>query len=182
MDVLKDFHISFTGLKDGKHSFDFQIGKKFFDAFEKNGPDNSKILDSQLDLLIVLYKQENMLQLEFQINGQVEVACDRCTGLFWHPVHLNEMLIVKFGPETYEESENILVLSETEHEIQLEQYVFEYISLSLPMRLIHPEDDEGNSDCDLDFLESYQEKEKPEEEDIDPRWAALKNLKENNKR
>lgn len=177
MNVLKEFHISFTGLKDGEHSFDFQIGKKFFEAFE-----DSRIIDSQLKLSLVLIKRESMLQWNFQFNGDVEVACDRCTGLFWHPIVADEMLIVKFGPETYEESENILVLGETEYEVRLEQYIYEFISLTLPMRLTHPEDIDGNSDCDLDFLESYSTEAEPDEksnqdDEIDPRWAALKKLK-----
>lgn len=172
MNVLKEFHISFTGLKDGQHSFDFQIGKAFFEAFEED-----RIEDSKIKLKLHLKKSESMLQWDFEFNGQVEIACDRCTGLFWQPIELEEMLIVKFGPKTIEESENVLVLDETEHEIHLEQYIYEFISLSIPMRLLHPEDEEGNSDCDVDFLENYSTEPEPEEDEIDPRWAALKNLK-----
>jgi len=74
------------------------------------------------------------------------------------------------------------VLGETEHEVRLEQYIYEFISLTLPMRLTHPEDEDGNSDCDLDFLESYSTEAEPDDksnqdDEIDPRWAALKKLK-----
>jgi len=173
MNVLKEYHISFSGLKDGEHSFDFQIGKEFFLAFKED-----KIIDSNIHLNLLLHKQESMLQWDFSIKGQVEVACDRCTELFWYPIELNELFIVKFGPETKEESENILVLNENEHEIHLEQYIYEFISLSLPMKLIHPEDEHGNSDCNIDFLDSYTNEPKVETDDIiDPRWAALKKLK-----
>lgn len=172
MKVLREFHISFAGLKDGQHSFDFQIGKAFFEAFEED-----RIEDSKIRLKLKLNKSDSMLQWDFEFDGEVEIACDRCTGLFWHPIELEEMLIVKFGPETIEESENVLVLNETEHEIHLEQYIYEFISLSLPMRLTHPEDEEGNSDCNMEFLENFENDTEPEEEEIDPRWAALKNLK-----
>ena len=172
MNVLNEFHISFTGLKDGQHSFDFQIGKTFFEAFEED-----RIEDSMIHLKLNLNKSDSMLQWEFNFDGQVQVACDRCTGLFWHPIDLNEMLIVKFGPETIEESENVLVLNEIEHEIPLEQYIYEFISLSLPMKLTHPEDEDGNSDCDMDFLENYSNEPRSDEDEIDPRWAALKKLK-----
>lgn len=172
MNVLKEFHISFTGFKDGQHSFVFQIGKSFFEAFEED-----RILESKITLKLDLHKSESMLQWSFEFTGEVQVACDRCTGLFWHPIEIEEMLIVKFGPETIEESENVLVLNETEHQVQLEQYIYEFISLSLPMKLTHPEDEEGNSDCDMDFLESFNNESEPKEEEIDPRWAALKNLK-----
>jgi uncharacterized metal-binding protein YceD (DUF177 family) len=172
MNVIKVFHISFTGLKDGQHSFDFQIGKAFFEAFEED-----RILDSDIKLKLFLDKSDSMLQWQFEFDGQIKTACDRCTLPFLHPVVFDEMLIVKFGPETIEESENVLVLDETEHEIRLEQYIFEFISVALPMRLAHPEDEEGNSDCDMTFLENYENEPEPDEDEIDPRWAALKNLK-----
>lgn len=172
MNVLREFHISFAGLKDGQHLFEFQIGKTFFEAFEED-----RILDSKITLKLGLHKSESMLQWNFEFNGEVQVACDRCTELFWHPVEIDELLIIKFGPETIEESENVLVLNETEHEVRLEQYIYEFISLSLPMKLTHPEDEDGNSDCNIDFLENFNDKSEPEEEEIDPRWAALKNLK-----
>lgn len=172
MNVLKEFHISFAGLKDGQHSFDFQIGKAFFEAFKED-----RIEDSKITLKLDLHKSDSMLQWDFEFDGEVQVACDRCTGLFWHPIELQEMLIIKFGPETIEESENVLVLNETEHEIQLEQYIYEFISLSLPMKLTHVEDEDGNSDCDMEFLENLNAENEPEETEIDPRWAALKKLK-----
>lgn len=172
MNVLREFHISFAGLKDGQHSFDFQIGKAFFEAFEED-----RILDSNIQLMLHLDKSDSMLQWRFEFGGEVQVACDRCTGLFWHPIEVEELLIVKFGPETIEESENVLVLLETEHEVKLEQYIYEFIEVSLPMKLTHPEDEDGNSDCDMDFLENYSNEAEPDQDDIDPRWAALKNLK-----
>jgi uncharacterized protein len=172
MDVLKIFRISFVGLKNGEHSFNFQVRKAFFEAFKEE-----KIVNSQIELKLNLLKQDNMMQLNFEFDGKVEVACDRCTALFWYPIDLNELLIVKYGPKTLEQSENILVLSESEHEIKLEQYIYEFISLSLPMRMSHPEDENGNSDCDQNFLKSYLKEQQPKKVEIDPCWAALKKLK-----
>lgn len=173
MNELKDYHISFRGLKDEVHSFDFEISKKFFEAFE-----NTRIQHSNLKLSLDLDKQETMLQIHFSIAGEVEVECDRCLELYAQAVNVDEMLIVKFGRETFEESENILVLDEKEHKIQLEQYIYEFISVNLPMRLIHPELEDGEPGCHPDFLNSYGEQDDvDEEEPMDPRWEALKKLK-----
>lgn len=172
MNEIKEYHISFRGLKDGLHSFDFKIGKKFFQAFE-----NTRFQDSNLKLDLEMDKQETMLQVYFSITGEVEVECDRCLELYTQAVEVEEKLIVKFGRETFEESENILVLYEKEHELKLEQYIYEFITLSLPMRLIHPESEDGEPSCHPEFLETYNEPEDAEEEVIDPRWEALKKLK-----
>ena len=34
MDKLKDYNISFSGLKEGKHLFEYEIGASFFELFE----------------------------------------------------------------------------------------------------------------------------------------------------
>jgi uncharacterized metal-binding protein YceD (DUF177 family) len=47
------------------------------------------------------------------------------------------------------------------------------------MRCVHPDDENGNSTCDsemLNLLDSMQQKEHDENE-IDPRWEKLKELK-----
>ncbi|NPD45137.1 DUF177 domain-containing protein [Lentimicrobium sp. S6] len=173
MNEIKEYHISFRGLKDGLHSFDFEIGKKFFQTFE-----NTRIQDSNLKLDLELDKQETMLQVYFSIAGEVEVECDRCLELYTQAVEVEDKLIVKFGRETFEEAENILVLDEKEHKLQLEQYIYEFIMLSLPMRLIHPELEDGEPGCQPGFLETYNEQDDADEDEvIDPRWEALKKLK-----
>ncbi len=173
MNEIKEYHISFSGLKDGLHSFDFEIGKKFFQAFE-----NDRIQDSNLKLELEMDKQETMILFYFSIAGEVEVECDRCIEMYTQAVEVEEKLIVKFGHETFEEAENILVLNDREHEIKLEQYIYEFIMLSLPMRLVHPESEDGEPGCHPEFLETYNEPDDAdEEEEMDPRWEALKKLK-----
>ena len=57
-------------------------------------------------------------------------------------------------------------------------FIYETICLALPHRIVHPDDENGNSTCNpevLKKLESMSQTEKPQE--IDERWAALKDLK-----
>jgi uncharacterized metal-binding protein YceD (DUF177 family) len=53
----------------------------------------------------------------------------------------------------------------------------------LPIKRVHPLDKKGNSTCDKDVLNKLEEfiteEEKDEEENIDPRWDNLKNIKLN---
>ena len=55
---LKQFSIPFTGLKIGKHQFEFEIDKSFFDAFEY-----SLVKEGHLKAAVELDKQETMLIL-----------------------------------------------------------------------------------------------------------------------
>ncbi len=172
MDILKKYKISFSGLQIGHHSFDFQINDQFFESFEK-----SKVHKGNLDLKVEMDKSETMIQLHFNFKGEVVVECDRCLDEFTYPLEFSEMLIVKFGYKTHEEeSEDILVIDLNEYEINIAQYIYEYISLSLPMQNIHPDVD-GISTCNPEFLKNFDQQEIENEQDMDPIWDALKGLK-----
>ncbi len=171
MDVLKDYKITFSGLALGHHTFEFQINDKFFERFE-----NSRIQQANIYLKVEMLKQETMLQLQLHFTGHAQVICDRCMGDFAYPFSFNELLIVKFGQEMHEESEDVLVLNENDHELSLVQYIYEYISLSLPMQLTHPDKEDGESGCDPEFLDNFEEEVDNTEEKMDPRWDALKKL------
>jgi len=68
----------------------------------------------------------------------------------------------------------VVVIPETEYTFDLAPYLYEFIHLALPVRLIHPDDENGNSTCDPDMLRRL-EKLIPTET-IDPRWEALRKL------
>jgi len=170
VDYLKNFAIPFRGLKLGDHHFEYVIGEKFFDCIEYSEVKRGKLL-----VEIEMNKQERMLIFEFCINGTVEVVCDRCLDLFDYAVSGNEILYVKLGETWEEESDDMIVIPENEHEINVSQLIYEYIILMLPIQRIHPDDENGKSTCDPEMLEKLGAA--PEPQETDPRWEALANLK-----
>lgn len=114
-----------------------------------------------------------MLELDISFSGNVELECDVCTGLYAQPIRGEERLIVKFGEESYDETDEIIVLHPGEYEINIAQPLYEFIHLALPARRVHPE-----GECDPEVLKKLEELNSGEEEkdDTDPRWDALKGL------
>lgn len=110
----------------------------------------------------------------FHFNGSVKLMCDRCLEDYDQPVEGNFRLIVKYGEEFQEISDEIIEIPFTEHRIDLSQYIYEYIQLMLPMKHVHPDDELGNSTCKSEMLEKLNELSKPA---TDPRWDALLKLK-----
>lgn len=145
---LGNYSISFAGLKEGKHLFNFEIGPSFFAHFEK-----SDILNGHLQVSIELDKKSRLLELTFRITGKIEVQCDRCLDLFYLPVQSSHSLFIKFGKERKELSDELLVLKENEHQVKLDQYLYEYIMLSLPYQRVHPIDASGISGCNPKMIE-----------------------------
>ena len=170
MNYLKEFIISFSGLTIGHHDFDFDVSDKFFACFE-----DSEITTGQVKVLIHMEKQERMLVFTFTINGEVEVMCDRCSGLFNQRIDGEEVLIFKFGDEYFEESEDVVVIPRNEHHVDVSSYIYEFINLLVPYHRVHPDDEEGKSGCDPVVLKKLEELSPKHHHD--KIWDALEGLK-----
>lgn len=146
MDVTKKYSIAYKGLKNGLHDYAFQVGKELFEAFE-----SAEIRDGNCDVAIALVRAETMLELTVAIEGYVVVACDRCLEECRVPIRFEGTLLVKFSDEIREYDGEVLWLSPAENEVDLSQYIYESIVLSLPYQRVHPE-----GECDPEMLKRFR--------------------------
>lgn len=172
MSYLKKYTIEYLGLSLDNHIFEFEINEKFFSHFE-----NSQIQRCNIQLQLEVAKKERMMILDFNFKGEIEVTCDRCSDEFMFPIETTEQLIVKFGSEHNEESEDVIVLADTEYQFNLTEYIYDFIHLALPIKVVHPDDEDGNSGCNAEVLKILNSVAITQEED--PRWETLKKLKGN---
>ena len=176
--ALQHYSIPFTGLKTGKHQFEYVVDKRFFDEFE-----HSIIKDGQLHVNLALEKQETFLILQFYIRGEIKLSCDVCLADYPNKINIEERLIIKFGgDEDWEnDTEEVIILTKNDHEIDVSLPIYEYINLAAPY--VSRCDDEGNTtSCDQEMiakLKALSGKQKEQKEDVDPRWDALKNIQIN---
>ncbi|RZJ73791.1 DUF177 domain-containing protein [Flavobacterium sp.] len=178
MKQLNEFLISFAGLKLGKHQFEYQIDKKFFDEF---GYDEFE--SCNITVNVTLDKKTTMLELTFKHKGTVYVPCDLTGEMFDLPVKGKMELIVQFGEELNNDNEELLVIPHGEHQIDISQYVYEMIALSIPLKRVHPGIKDGTLKSEaLDKLNELKVTKKKDvkddnkEESTDPRWDKLKSL------
>lgn len=175
MKNLKAFLIPFTGLKIGKHQFDYQLDNSFFECF-----DYAEYNSANIKVDLVLEKKNTLLELYFKHKGTVNVPCDITGEDFDLPVKGKLKLIVKFGEEFNNENEEMLILPHGEFQVDISQYVYEMIVLSVPAKRIHPGVEDGSLETDaietLEKLSPKIDEEKEQEDEIDPRWAELKKL------
>lgn len=163
--------IPVRGIKEGPHSFEFEIGKDFFDLFEE-----SEIKEGELTAIVILEKSPSHIDLEIKISGYVRVSCDRCLEMFNHHVECQNRLLVKFGHELDDSNPDIITLPYDESELDLKQYIYEFIHLSLPIQRFHPDDDRGISTCNPVMLEKLKEHQVDEGNHNDLRWEELEKL------
>lgn len=191
MDKLKNYNIIFTSLPLGKSDFTFELSQSFFELFDiEQDFENPNIIAT-----IILEKKSTMLELEIQLKGTITVPCDLTGELFEQEISNKAELIVKFGDEFDDTDNEIWIIPREEYQINVAQILYELAMLSVPTKRIHPDVLSGQSDSDMiDLLDQYSIYELNEDaeeenedgnnndddddnEDIDPRWAKLKDLK-----
>lgn len=146
MGVEKQYKIAYKGLKIGPHHFEFTVDGALFEAFGCG-----EIKDGACDVEVHLERAETQLALDVSIRGSVVVACDRCLEDCNVPVAFEGQLWVKFSDEVHEYDGEVMWLLPGENEVDLAQYIYESIVLSLPYQRVHPE-----GECDPEMLARFR--------------------------
>lgn len=175
MKHMKEFTIPFVGLKQGEHHFEYKIDNTFFAHFEYDEFNNVDVLAKAL-----LIKKSNSLEFQFDIKGNVNVNCDVTNEPYDQQVEGIHHLVVNFGEEYNDEDDTLLVVPQGTYEVNIQQYIYELVILSLPAKRVHPGVEDGTLNSEiLDKLKELTPKETEEQSSknkIDPRWDELKKL------
>lgn len=173
--LANQYIISFKGLAEGEHMFEFDLKKAFFDEHEV-----LEAKDGFIKVTIFFSRKPQMLSLSILIKGFIEIPCDRCLEYFKYLINLDNKLVIKFSEDSDERDEEIWYLNSNEHELNLEQYFFDSIAVSLPLQKLHPINPENGLDgCNqemLRLLDKHIFSDTNKENNNDPRWNKLKNL------
>lgn len=157
--------------------------------------DGTEVQKGKVKVDLTIKRTSVAFEMNFQIDGVAMVPCDRCLDDVEVPVSTQNKLVVKFGKEYAEESEEIVVIPEEEGEINLAWFIYEFIALAVPMKHVHmpgkcnkamssklkkhsarsADDDDFADDMDEDIIGDDDTDNRP----TDPRWDALKGLTEN---
>jgi len=170
---LENFSIELKGMKSDSEHFDFPLKDDYFQLLE--APEVSRgTLMAALDVR----KVGDAFELNFHVVGDVIIPCDLCLDDMLQHIDATDKLIARFGDDNDESGDDIIV-AETEGTLDVSWIIYEIIALAIPVRHVH-----APGECNADMLRHLEEhaakqvdEAEPEE---DPRWAALKQLKENN--
>lgn len=169
MEKENEFLIPVSGLALGVHDFRFDIEDSFFADL-----DYSEVKQGTVAVALHVVREELMMTLTFNIDGKVRVTCDRCADEFDIPIQSEQVFFIKLGSEEVEESDDVAVVPADQHAYDVRSLIYEYIILAIPIHRVHPE-----GQCNPEVLALLSHDEEPDEEEtvVDPRWAALKDVK-----
>lgn len=146
MEESQRYAIPYKGLKNGCHEFRFEVDGSLFEEYQ-----STEIKAGRCEVTVAADRSESQVTLDVSIAGYVVVECDRCLEECRIPVHYQGRLLVKFSDEVHEYDGEVMWLLPMEDEIDLKQYIYESIVLSLPYQRVHPE-----GECNPEMLERFR--------------------------
>ena len=171
MKSLSPYLIKFSGLKEGIHLFNYELGNKFFKNF-----DYYDFLDAKLFAKLELEKQSTLLNLKFSFNGEIEVQCDVSMESFNLDLETEHAVVVKFKDDIISTDDKVMFMPAGSHSIDVSHLIYESIILAVPQKKVHPGIENGSLKSEIvEKLEALKPK-KNFKEKTDPRWDKLKDL------
>ena len=162
MELSKQYSVAYKGLKNSSFDFVFEVGDALFAAYE-----SKEIMGGNCHVEATMLKGESQLEFDFVITGEVTCECDRCLEPCQVPIDYEGHLIVRISDEEGEYDGEVMWVNPADNEVDLTQYIYESIVLSLPYQRVHPE-----GECNPDMLARFTVAGEAEIEAIESRAAA----------
>ncbi|MDB5203457.1 MAG: hypothetical protein JWQ27_2866 [Ferruginibacter sp.] len=174
------FEIAFVGLKPGVHEFSYELDDKFF--IEKGAED---FQNASAVVKMTLEKNTGFMILKFEVGGKADVSCDRCGNSIQMDLWDEFNILVKLvdNPDEMNENEedpDVFYLSRTESHLEVSDWVYEFVMLSVPMQRMCSPEEMGGPRCNKEVLEKLKAMEaKTIEHNANTLWKDLDKFKEN---
>lgn len=179
VDALK---LKIKTLPFGTHAVECHLDESFFNTDEQ-----VEVRRASVDVTMqVTRKSENTYRLEIDCHGTLTTACDRCLDNLDLPVDETYCLNVEqMGNELDDTSDELLIVPAEWRELDTAPLVRDTVLLAIPMTHCHESEDDCNAEM-LEALDSHRVEAVPDGDDqsqsettgTDPRWEALRKLKE----
>lgn len=161
--------------------------------------ESADVHDADLEVKLTVEHKNDCYHLQFVVNGTVTLLCDRCLDeLIWPIEDAQYALTVEYGEDYNDESDSVLVIPQSDNTLNIAYMLYDTIVLQIPMKHVHPQGKcnramsallkkhrattPGDPDAELEeeLIDGIDDSAADSETETDPRWDALKNLKENN--
>ena len=174
----REFEIAFVGLKPGVHEYNYTIDEKFFEAFQQQDFRNCKA-----NVRLLLDKKNGFMLLKFEIGGTLEVTCDRCNNDLpldlWDEFNITVKMVEE--PELMngqEEDPDMYYIAQGESHVDVANWIYEFINLSIPMQKICSYEKMDGPHCNKAAMDMLNKMENKKEDSTNPIWKGLEKFKD----
>ena len=182
-----EFELAWQGLKLGEHVFEYEVDRTFMIT---HGEEVTECKDIHAKVSLKFEKHESFFLLHFDVDGKMTAPCDRCGDEFELVLWDEFDLLVKLSdpeniPEGTEEDADVVFIPRSETVIDVSKWIYEFVTLSIPLQKVHPDKADGTPGCNEEALRLLgklaEQQEATKKNDI---WKDLASVKinTNNKR
>ncbi|MEP6616659.1 MAG: DUF177 domain-containing protein [Ginsengibacter sp.] len=177
MGYRREYDIAFVGLKPGLHEFTYEVDDKFFSDY--SGAD---FTNCHAKIRLILEKNTSFLMLKFEVGGLVDVVCDRCGNNLGMELWDEFNMVIKLveNPDEMnatEEDPDIYYISRNESHLHTADWIYEFVSLSIPMQRMCKEEEIGGPQCNKEVLAMLKKMEAGKIENNNPLLKGLEKFK-----
>lgn len=177
MSQRREYEIAFVGLKPGIHVYEYRIDDKFFVPYGEQDFENCVA-----NIKLSLEKNTGFIQLKFDVDGLLNVACDRCGNTLPMQLWDEFNIIVKMvdDPDVMNEQEedpDVYYISRGESHLHLADWIYEFINLSIPLQKMCKTEEIGGPKCNTEVLEKLRNMEAAALKDSNTVWKGLDKFK-----
>lgn len=166
------YRVNIAGLSNNVHTFQYEIDDAFFGQYGRD-----LVSSGSFHADVVLDKTETMITAGFEIHGRATLICDRSLEPFDYPIDVHKDVIFKYGDLDEELSDEIVNIRRETVQLEIGQYIYEFINLEVPMKKLHPRFRDEELPGEGKIVYKSGEDIEPQNEPADPRWDILKKLK-----
>lgn len=127
------YKVQLASLPDGHHEQDFICDTEFFKDME-----NPDVISSDVAVHLDLEKRNGAYDCTFTCKGKLQIPCDRCLDALDHEVDTVYHIIVKYGEDYDDASDELLIIPESDAYLNVAYMLADTILLTIPLRHVHP--------------------------------------------
>ena len=132
-----------------------------------------------------LDKKPGFMLLKFDIDGSIDISCDRCgnplTLRLWE--EFKSMVKLVDNPDEMNEQEedpDVYYIGRGESHLHLADWIYEFINLSIPLQKMCSPDEIGGPQCNKEVLAKLAKIEVEKQDAVNPLWKGLEKFKDLN--
>lgn len=127
------FKVPLKSLNQGVHEFEYHLDKTFFSNME-----SADIHDADITASLTVTYKSDLYDMDFALEGDVTLLCDRCLDDLHYPIEAGYHITVKYGEDYDDSSDDLLVIPESDNNINVAYMLYDTVALAIPMKHVHP--------------------------------------------
>lgn len=133
MGKFSKYNLPLKSMPKGTHEYEYHLDKQFFEDM-----DSSDVRNADLDVRLVVRYDGIAYDLSFAITGEITLLCDRCLDEMQMPVDTNYHIVVKYGDDYRDDSDELLEIPERDANLNVSYMIYDTVVLTIPIKHVHP--------------------------------------------